>query len=364
MVQNDNCLDTVKVSIGVWVAHCSFEGSPIILKPMAKMKRTPVKKHQIPFRQFFNRELSWLAFNDRVLEEAQDLSYPPLERLKFVSIVSSNLDEFFMIRVAGLERKVKRSHRARDENGSPIEELLYQIREWALAQKARQGSILRDALKLLRKEGPYLQIDAPEPSLLDQAKKLLPEVKIQLFTSADSLVHLVGGKIYVFVRFKDKFAILSFSESADRLIYIAPELAQGRGVMLCLSECLWAPAQQYFANDIVLEAFAFKIIRDADVIIDPDTDPEELLSTVEEALETRAKQSVVRREVDAPHISDGALLLANSFKLSIRGRFIAMTCPLDLKILWRLYNDPLNWLISNFQNGVTSPILPRECPIL
>src|ERR1700722_15832070 len=95
--------------------------------------------NKVLLRPFFNRELSWLAFNDRVLEEATDDGYPLLERLKFLAIVSSNLDEFFSIRVAGLERKVKRNPKAKGEDGLLVSDALYQIREWALAQKARQG---------------------------------------------------------------------------------------------------------------------------------------------------------------------------------------------------------------------------------
>src|SRR5271156_3520791 len=98
---------------------------------------------KLGFSPFFNRELSWLAFNDRVLEEAQDERYPLLERLKFISIVSSNLDEFFMIRVASLERKARRTPTFRGVDGAPIEEVLSQIREWVLAQKSKQGEVLK-----------------------------------------------------------------------------------------------------------------------------------------------------------------------------------------------------------------------------
>ena len=92
----------------------------------------PPSPTPIHLSRFINREMSWLTFNDRVLEEAQDLSYPLLERLKYIAIVSSNLDEFFMIRVAGLERKLKRKFNAREEDGSKTEDILYRIRDWAL----------------------------------------------------------------------------------------------------------------------------------------------------------------------------------------------------------------------------------------
>jgi len=293
----------------------------------------------VGFKPFFNRELSWLAFNDRVLEEAQDERYPILERLKFISIVSSNLDEFFMIRVAGLERKVKRTPRIRGDDGSAVEDVLSQIREWVLAQKTKQGTVLKEILEKLKSEGLYLQnqIQPTDTALLENAKKLLPEVKVQVFTKLDALQQLAGGKIFVFVRLKDRFAILGLPENADRLILLPPELAQSKFHYVLSEKLLVSAAPTFFENETLLEVFPFKLIRDADVKIDPDTDPEDLLTTVEEAIQSRAKQTVVRLEVDAPNIADGALLLANAFKLNTRSVY-RYDVPMDLKILWRLYN--------------------------
>ena len=74
-----------------------------------------------------NRELSWLEFNQRVLEEAFDASLPPLERLKFLAITASNLDEFFMVRVGGLQQLHEHGHSERDPSGMTTEEQLIRI---------------------------------------------------------------------------------------------------------------------------------------------------------------------------------------------------------------------------------------------
>ena len=87
--------------------------------------------------RLFNRDISWLAFNERVLEEAADPSVPALERLRFCAIFSSNLDEFFMVRVADAARLARRSPSARAADGLSARRLLGQVRERVLRLKAR-----------------------------------------------------------------------------------------------------------------------------------------------------------------------------------------------------------------------------------
>jgi polyphosphate kinase len=292
----------------------------------------------LPMRPFFNRDLSWMAFNDRVLEEAQDTRYPLLERLKFVAIVSSNLDEFFSIRVAGLERALRRNSQAKKDDGMKVSEILPQIREWALAQKTRQGTVLREILELLKERGLCLETQAAQlkEEYLRQAEKLLPHMKILLFDNLEGINQLAGGHIYVFIRFKDRFAVVTWPDHFDRLIRLPDEAADVKFHFVLAEKLIVAAASHFFPGETILETFPFKLIRDADVEIDPETDPEELLSTVEEAILSRARRPVVRLEIDAPTISDGALLLSKAFKLHPRLVY-RYDVPLDLKILWRLH---------------------------
>lgn len=277
-----------------------------------------------------------MAFNERVLEEALDQSFPLLERLKFVAILSSNLDEFFMVRVAGLERRVRKRPGAREPDGLPTDQVLHQIRDLALDQKARQGVVLRELLMALKKQGVFLETQlTPSEEHLKLAKSSLKDVKVQTFKNIENFNTLPGGQIFVFVRLEKRFGVLSFPQGMDRLISVPKKHAQAPKHFLLAEKLAVAAAQSFFPKERVIEAFPFKVIRDADFDLDPTVDPDELMGVVESGIKQRKKLPVVRLEIDSPFLSDGALALANTFKVHSRSIY-RYDVPMDLKILWRL----------------------------
>src|SRR5581483_2444069 len=127
----------------------------------------PVANAAIAPIKFFNRDLSWLLFNDRVLAEAADPAVPPLDRLRFASIVSSNLDEFFMVRVAEIQRLARRFPLRRFPDGLTAAKVLAQIREHVLRQKSKQAVVLDEILETLAGEGVRVYADFTETKALD-----------------------------------------------------------------------------------------------------------------------------------------------------------------------------------------------------
>ena len=284
----------------------------------------------------FNRDLSWLEFNDRVLSEAADPSVPPLERLRFVTIVSSNLDEFFMIRVAELDRTARRRPWVRSPDGLTAVQALAQVREHVVRQKARQATIFQEVLGALREHGIRIDTEFDEASRLDSTiLENLPELKVVMRRSSEGLPHLPSERIHVYVAFPGEYAIITIESRQARLITL-----QSRGAgphFVLLERWLSDRASRFFPDRHVLEAFPFKIIRDADLRYRPDAE-ESLEEQIFEAVNRRSRARVVRLEVDAPSYSEGALSLATALGLG-SGSLYRFDLPLDLRTLATLYQS-------------------------
>ncbi len=287
--------------------------------------------------KFFNRDLSWLSFNDRVLAEAADRSVPTLDRLRFASIVSSNLDEFFMVRVAEIQRLARRFPLRRFPDGLTAAKVLAQIREHVLRQKGKQAVVLDEILETLSRQGVRVYADFTESKTLDgEIRARLPEIKYILRRSTEPPPKIMSETIHVFVRFPREYAILTIQSREDRLIDLGPRKGVSR---FALGERWLADrAEDFFPGREVVESFPFKIIREADLRYRPD-DEESLEEQIAAAVRRRSRAKVVRLEVDAPSYSEGALFLATALGLDSAGLY-RFDLPLDLRTLASLYRLP------------------------
>jgi polyphosphate kinase len=285
--------------------------------------------------KFLNRDLSWLSFNDRVLDEAADVAVPPLERLRFATIVSSNLDEFFSVRVAEIQTIARRFPLRRFPDGFTAAKVLGQIREHVLRQKGRQATVLTDILQALDRSGIriYTDFTAGHPLLDREIKSRLPEIRYVLRKSSEPPPRLLSDRIHVFVRFPREYAILTIQDREQRLVRLP---AEGKIRRFALAERWLADrAEVFFPNREVVETFPFKIIREADLRYRPD-DEESLEEQIAEAVRRRKSAKIVRLEVDAPSYSEGALFLASAMGVDSAGLY-RFDLPLDLRTLANLY---------------------------
>lgn len=265
----------------------------------------PVLDH----RYFLNRELSWLAFNERVLEEAGDPNNPLLEKLNFIAITSSNLDEFFMIRVAGLMHQRAGGIERRDNaNMTPAEQLTAIA---AKAQKlvARQSRYLAKLLGQLAQEGIVVrhfdELTAAQREELHTyfVRTIYPVVTPLAVDASHPFPFLQSRSLNVAVRLHgddgdERRAILPVPGVLPRLVALEETQQEGAREFVLLEEVLQHHAEDFFRGFAITETCVFRVTRDADLDIDEEG-AEDLLAEVEKSLKLRRRGAAVRLEISA-----------------------------------------------------------------
>jgi len=257
-------------------------------------------------KRFINRELSWLTFNERVLEEADNVNHPLLERLRFLSISANNLDEFLMVRVAGLIAQQRAGVDTPSDDGLTPGEQLERINEAVKRLQLQQQRQLNDLRAELTKAG----IEIIEPDALTErerdglAQSFLSQVFPVLTPLAIDPAHPfpfipnLGFSLVLQLRGPDRetrVALVRIPAQVQRFIRLEDEgpatrfIALGNAIRLHLP--LLFPAHE------VLATGAFRVIRDSDLEIEEEA--EDLVRTFESALRRRRRGSVVRMEIEA-----------------------------------------------------------------
>jgi polyphosphate kinase len=267
-------------------------------------------------KYLFNRELSWLEFNRRVLEEALDPATPVLERLKFLSIFSTNLDEFFMIRVAGLKEQIVERIVELSPDGMNAAEQLTEIRERLRPMLAEQMICLREeVLPALAEAGitiwAYEDLSAKEKKRLDEyfLRQIFPVLTPQAVDASHPFPYIsnlslnlglmveptenlkANGLQHLFNQ--NRFARIKLPPSVPRLIPVE----EGKRFTL-LGEVIAANVAHLFPNMKTGECHLFRVTRDADLELRED-EAGDLLRTMEKELHRRRFSFPVRLEVKA-----------------------------------------------------------------
>ena len=298
----------------------------------------------LPDDRFSNRELSWLDFNERVLALAEDARQPLLERAKFLAIFSTGLDEFYMVRVAGLKRRRETGLSVSSADGLTPTEQLELISTRTREQMARQGRCFTDAvMPALAKAGirilRYAAIDrAGRDRLADYfSAQIFPVLTPLAVDPAHPFPYISGLSLNLAVIVRDpengaeRFARLKVPNNVDRFIRIR------RGVddFLPLEDLISAHLAELFPGMEVLEHQTFRVTRNADLEVEEDRD-EDLLQALERELARRRFGPPVRLEITdttSERILDlllGELDVAESDTVEVPG-------ILDLSSLWQLY---------------------------
>ncbi len=264
---------------------------------------------------YINREVSWTRFNRHVLDEARDESHPLLERVKFLAIFANNLDEYFMVRVSGLQRQLEKGVLKSPPDGMTPQQQLEAIRQMLLPDLSTlYDTWHKDILPKLATAGIYIHLytDLPEPQKEQMRKyfidEIFPVLTPLVFDSAHPFPFISNRSLNLAIvvrnqNNKDFFARVKVPTNLfSRLIKIPPENSgefggDGSVHYVYLEDLISANLDKLFPGMEVIASSPFRITRDADIDIEVD-DASDLLTTVEEVMEQRARGKPVRIELE------------------------------------------------------------------
>ncbi len=316
---------------------------PAIPNP-ANLPLPPIVRAAEPV-PMFNRELSWLEFNERVLQEAKSVDVPLLERLRFLAIASSNLDEFFMVRVGSLRDLITAGIKDRSADGLTPKQQVKVVRERTRRLLREMYATLRESLlPELKKEGIRI-LRFNGFSKRDQAT-LSEHFQEQIAPILTPLAFDPSHPFPFLSNLNLNLAILLGSERGDehvvflKLPPIVPRLIRVRETSryIPLELLVTHHAQQFFPGLKVLRTVPFRVIRNADISIREDEVEQDLLQSIEAELRRRERKEVVRIEMEGP--ADEALmdLLGRAMHVAPEDFFVAQGL-LRLSDLIQIYNE-------------------------
>ena len=272
-------------------------------------------------RRFINRELSWLAFNLRVLEEAENPAHPILERVNFLSISATNLDEFFMVRVAGLWGQVQAGIDHRSQDGLSPAEQLRRVNADAAELMARQQRCWRDLCAALRANGIAVlepgELGEDERTWLEArfVEQVLPVLTPLAIDPAHPFPFIanLGFALVLKLRRKRDATMLDALVPLPRQIERFVRLPGAAIRFLSIENLVGLFLERLFPGYEPVDRGLFRLIRDSDLEVEEEA--EDLVRSFETALKRRRRGSVIRLKVDAAMPDDLRRLVAGELPI-------------------------------------------------
>ncbi len=333
---------------------------PLDLKLATMSETAPEKAVSLRDSLYLNRELSWIEFNRRVLQEAQNQNAPLLERVKFLSIFSSNLDEFFMIRVSGLREQIAAGVTQRTPDGMTPAEQLDAVRAALLPLLDEQTRVLTDDLipKLAGQGIRLLNYDELTPAQRAALRtyyerEIFPVLTPLAFDAAHPFPRISNLSLNLAVLINDpeygeRFARVKVPSNLARLIplhELAPLTRAQDGsapfpyksmAFVWIEQVIAANLADLFVGMEIMAAYPFRIIRDTDIEIQED-EADDLLLTIEQGIRQRRFGNCVRLEIGAGMPDRVRHTLLEKLQLD-SGAVYASSGPLGLSSLMELHS--------------------------
>lgn len=312
-------------------------------------------------KKYHNRELSWLEFNYRVLEEALDKSNPLLERLKFISIFSSNLDEFFMVRLSGLISQSKPEYASlKLPSGDSAEEIVTSLKSRiSKLVKQQYDCFNNDILPNLEKEGFHFYTSQNLPEKYIPALKDLFSAKYSLMLTpmaidpAHPFPFITGKTLNLLVRlFSDKqpnvplYAIIPIPTATPRFLRLD---SADSAAFIYFEEAVKLFSAQLFAGYNIDKSCLFRITRDAEIAVDEEDS--NLLTAIEMGLKLRERGYPIRLEVEK-NADEDLLLFLQRNNMFCEGFDFKINGPLDLADFMEIA------CIDGYRNLKSEPLPP------
>ena len=309
---------------------------------------------------FINRELSWLRFNSRVLAQCEKV-LPPLEKLKFIAIYMTNLDEFYMIRIAGLKQLFAAGVAASGSDGmSPLEQLR-EIRKYIKDELALVEKHYKDALKELAQNGLFMKnYDEISPELRAKCDEyffsnILPVIVPIAVDATHPYPHLNNLSFSLAVKLADadspeivKFGMIRISRVLPRFFQAADN------VYVPIETIVHRHAEEIFPGYKLLNSAAFRVTRNADIVIEEE-EADDFMMILEQGLKLRRKGAFVRMQIQKDADAEIVEFLNSHMKIFYKDIY-EYTVPLTLNSLWQIVGN------KEFSHLCLPPYAPKTLP--